>query len=39
MVAMHQEKKRTRELYKTLTKRSKELKEKPEILIPLEEAG
>lgn len=33
----YQEREKTREFYKLLTKRSKEAKEQPETLIPLEE--
>ena len=37
IVALYEERERTREFYKMLVERSKEAKEKPEILIPLEE--
>lgn len=37
MVALYEEKERTREFYKMLLDRSKEAKERPEILLPLEE--
>lgn len=37
IVALYQERERTRHFYKMLVERSKEAKEKPEILIPLEE--
>jgi len=39
IVAMHEERERTREFYKLLLERSREAKEKPEILLPLEEVG
>jgi Arc/MetJ-type ribon-helix-helix transcriptional regulator len=39
IVAIHQELQHTREFYKLLLERSKEAKEKPEILLPLEEVG
>ena len=39
IVAMHQERERTREFYKLLLERSKEVKEKPEILLSLEEVS
>jgi len=38
IVALYRERERTREFYKMLMNRSKEAEEKPEILIPLEEA-
>jgi len=37
IVALYEERERTREFYKMLVERSKEAKEKPEILVPLEE--
>ena len=37
IVAMYEERERTREFYKMLVERSKEAREKPEILVPLEE--
>ena len=37
IVAMYEERERTREFYKMLIERSKEAREKPEILVPLEE--
>ena len=37
IVAMYREKERTREFYKMMLERSKEAREKPEILLPLEE--
>lgn len=37
IVAFYQEREKTREFYKMLIERSDEAKEKPEILIPLEE--
>ena len=37
IVALYEEKERTREFYRMLAERSKEAEEKPEILIPLEE--
>jgi len=37
IVALYEERERTREFYKMLIERSKEAKEKPEILVPLEE--
>lgn len=37
IVALYQERERTRRFYKLLLKRSKEVREKPEILVPLEE--
>jgi len=38
IVALYRERERTREFYKMLMNRSEEAEEKPEILIPLEEA-
>ncbi|RLJ01223.1 MAG: hypothetical protein DRP11_04800 [Candidatus Aenigmatarchaeota archaeon] len=37
IITMYEEREKTREFYKMLMERSKESKEKPEILIPLEE--
>ena len=37
IIALYEEKERTREFYKMLTERGKEAEEKPETLIPLEE--
>ena len=37
ILGYYQEKEKTREFYKMLNKRSKEAKEQPETLIPLEE--
>ncbi|MHA1430595.1 MAG: hypothetical protein ACTSRV_09430 [Candidatus Freyarchaeota archaeon] len=37
IIALYEEKEKTREFYEMLTKRSKEAKEKPDILIPFEE--
>ena len=37
ILSIYQEREKTREFYKLLTKRSKETKEHPETLIPLEE--
>jgi len=37
IVVIHQERERTRQFYAMLLERSKEAKEKPEILVPLEE--
>jgi len=37
IVALYEERERTREFFKMLVERSKEVKEKPEILVPLEE--
>lgn len=37
IVALYEERERTREFYKMLVERSKEAREKPEILVPLEE--
>ncbi|MCD6538716.1 ribbon-helix-helix protein, CopG family [Candidatus Bathyarchaeota archaeon] len=37
IVALYEERERTREFYKMLVERSKEAEEKPEILVPLEE--
>lgn len=37
IVALYQERERTREFYMMLLERSKEAREKPETLIPLEE--
>jgi len=39
IVSAYQERERTREFYKMLVERSKEAKEKPQDLIPLEEVG
>ena len=39
IVAMHQERERTREFYKLLLERSREAREKPEILLSLEEVS
>jgi len=39
IVAMHQERERTREFYKLLLERSGEAREKPEILLSLEEGS
>ena len=36
IVALYEERERTREFYKMLVERSKEAKEKPEILVPLD---
>lgn len=36
IIALYQEREKTRHFYKMLVERSKEAKEKPEILIPLE---
>lgn len=36
MIALHQEREKTREFYAMLTDRSREVKETPEILIPFE---
>ncbi len=36
MIALHQEREKTREFYRMLTDRSREAKETPEILIPFE---
>ena len=38
IVALYEEKQRTRKFYEMLLERSKEAREKPEILLPLEEA-
>ena len=38
MVALYEERERTRKFYQMLFERSKEAREKPEILLPLEEA-
>lgn len=38
IVALYQERERTRQFCETLLKRSKEAREKPEILVPLEDA-
>ena len=38
IIALYEEKEKTREFYEMLTKRSKEAKEKPDILVPFEEA-
>jgi Arc/MetJ-type ribon-helix-helix transcriptional regulator len=37
IVALYQERERTREFYRMLVERSREAREKPEILVPLEE--
>ena len=37
IVAMYEERERTREFYKMLVERSREARERPEILVPLEE--
>jgi Arc/MetJ-type ribon-helix-helix transcriptional regulator len=37
IVALYQERERTRRFYKLLLKRSREVRGKPEILVPLEE--
>ncbi|MFQ5761894.1 MAG: ribbon-helix-helix domain-containing protein [Candidatus Bathyarchaeia archaeon] len=37
IVAMYQERERVRAFYQLLVERSKEAKEKPELLVPLEE--
>jgi len=37
IVALYQERERTRKFYTMLLKRSKEARERPEILIPLED--
>ncbi len=37
IVSLYEERERTREFYRMLVERSKEAKEKPEILVPLEE--
>ncbi|MGC1121002.1 MAG: ribbon-helix-helix domain-containing protein [Candidatus Methanofastidiosia archaeon] len=37
ILALYQEKEKTREFYKMLVRRSNEAKENPEILIPLED--
>ena len=37
IVVMYEERERTREFYKMLVERSREAREKPEILVPLEE--
>jgi len=37
IVAMYEERERTREFYRMLIERGREAKEKPEILVPLEE--
>ena len=39
IVAMHQERKRTRKFYTLLLERSREAKEKPETLLSLEEVS
>jgi len=39
ILVIYQEREHTREFYRMLMERSKEAKEKPEILIPLEEVG
>jgi len=37
IVALYEERERTREFYRMLVERSREAREKPEILVPLEE--
>lgn len=37
ILALYEERRKTREFYEMLVKRSKEAKDKPEILIPLED--
>lgn len=37
IISLYEEREKTREFYKMLVERSKEAKEKPEMLIPLEE--
>jgi Arc/MetJ-type ribon-helix-helix transcriptional regulator len=37
IVALYEERERTRRFYELLLKRSREAREKPEILVPLEE--
>ncbi|MEE9116802.1 MAG: ribbon-helix-helix domain-containing protein [Thermoplasmata archaeon] len=37
IVALYEEREKTREFYKMLVERSEEAKDKPEILVPLEE--
>ena len=37
IVALYEEREKTREFYQMLVERSKEVREKPEILVPLEE--
>ena len=37
IVALYEERERTREFYKMLVERSREAREKPDILVPLEE--
>lgn len=37
IVALYEEREKTREFYQMLVERSKEAKEKPEIFVPLEE--
>ena len=39
ILSLYEERERTREFYKMLIERSKEAKEKPEILVPLEETS
>jgi len=39
IVAMHQEREQTRQFYKLLLERSREAREKPEILLSLEEVS
>ena len=39
IVAMHQEREHTKEFYNLLLERSREAKEKPETLLPLEEVS
>ena len=38
IIALYEERQRTRKFYQMLFERSKEAREKPEILLPLEEA-
>ncbi|MGQ9723647.1 MAG: ribbon-helix-helix domain-containing protein [Candidatus Jordarchaeum sp.] len=38
IIALYEERVKTREFYEMLTKRSREVKEKPEMLVPFEEA-
>ncbi len=37
IISLYEEREKTRQFFKMLTERSKEAKEKPDILIPLEE--
>ena len=37
ILALYEERQRTREFYRMLAKRSREAREKPEILVPLED--